>query len=175
MIEVVTPSPQSTDSCCRHITLVTRIITGSYVTTTRKPQFSEENPRSRVESSKFRPMSTWVSIYNQICFTYRYVHVFKAQLYMCIANTFLSSTFLANMLYRYIWAYFFPRPCRVNYSYYPQKVYGIIGTHIPRPCGIANPQTLSYVYFYRRLHQFGSFFLLWIFAIDMINILVITW
>ena len=47
-VEVVTPSPQSTDSCCRHITLVTRIITGSYVTTTRKPQFSEEDPWSRV-------------------------------------------------------------------------------------------------------------------------------
>ncbi len=56
VIEVVTPSPQSTDSCCRHITLVTRIITGSYVTTMRKPQFSEEDPWSQVESSKFRPM-----------------------------------------------------------------------------------------------------------------------
>ena len=31
-----------------HVALVPRIITGSYVTTTRKPQFSEEDPWSRV-------------------------------------------------------------------------------------------------------------------------------
>ena len=62
VIEVVTPSPQSTDSCCRHITLVTRLITGSYVTTTRKPQFSEEDPWSRVESSKFRRMFADVNV-----------------------------------------------------------------------------------------------------------------
>ncbi len=57
-----TPSPQSTDSCCRHVTLVTQIITGSYMTTTRKPQFSEEDPWSQVESSKFRPMFTGVNV-----------------------------------------------------------------------------------------------------------------
>ncbi len=42
--------------------LVTRIITGSYVTTTRKPQFSEEDLWSRVESSKFRPMFAGVIV-----------------------------------------------------------------------------------------------------------------
>ncbi len=46
----------------RHVTLVTRIITGSYMTTTRKPQFSEEDPWSRVESSKFRPMFAGVNV-----------------------------------------------------------------------------------------------------------------
>ncbi len=39
-----------------------RIITGSYVTTTRKPQFIEEDPWSRVESSKFRPMFAGVNV-----------------------------------------------------------------------------------------------------------------
>ncbi len=38
------------------VTPVTCMITGSHVTTTRKPQFSEEDPRSRVESS-FLPIS----------------------------------------------------------------------------------------------------------------------
>ncbi len=61
-IEVVTPSPQSTDCCCRHVTLVTRVITRSYVTTTRKPQFSEEDPWSQVESSKFHPMFAGVKV-----------------------------------------------------------------------------------------------------------------
>ena len=47
----------------------TRIITGSYVTTTRKPQFSEEDPWSRVESSKFRPMFAGVKReFPSICF-----------------------------------------------------------------------------------------------------------
>ncbi len=50
VIEVVTPSPQSTDSCCHHVTLVTCMITGSHVPTTQKPQFSEKDPWSQVES-----------------------------------------------------------------------------------------------------------------------------
>ncbi len=38
------------------------MITGSYVTITRKPQFSEEDPCSRIESSKFRPMFAGVNV-----------------------------------------------------------------------------------------------------------------
>ncbi len=62
VIEVVTPSPRSTDSCFRHAILVTHMITGSHITTTQKPQFSEEDPWSRVESSKFCPTFAGVNV-----------------------------------------------------------------------------------------------------------------
>ncbi len=62
------------DACCRHVTLVTRIITGSYVTTLRKPQFYEEDPWSRVKSSKFRPMFAGVNVsFHQYCAFYAHL------------------------------------------------------------------------------------------------------
>ncbi len=41
---------------------VTHMITGSHMTTMRKPHFSEEDPWSRVENSKFRLMFAGVNV-----------------------------------------------------------------------------------------------------------------
>ncbi len=69
-IEAITPSPWSTDSCC-HMTLVTRTITGSHMIMTRKPQFSEEDPRTVgwVKRSNFTRCSlvlTWTYLHASI-------------------------------------------------------------------------------------------------------------
>ncbi len=52
-------------------TYKSHIIIGSYVTTTRKPQFSEEDPLIRVESSKFRPMFAGVNVSFHL-YSYKY-------------------------------------------------------------------------------------------------------
>ncbi len=51
-IEAGIPSPPSTASCCRHVTLVTFLITGSHVTT-RKLQFAEEGPTYGSKATNF--------------------------------------------------------------------------------------------------------------------------
>ena len=47
--------PPNLHSCCRHVTQVTRMITGRHMTTTQKPQFSEEDPWriSKIEANTF--------------------------------------------------------------------------------------------------------------------------
>ncbi len=58
MVEAGIPSPPSTASCCRHVTLVISLTTGSHVTI-RKVQFAEEGPTLWVESYDLSKTLRW--------------------------------------------------------------------------------------------------------------------